>query len=170
MKCISILLFTSIENDYLGDWNPEKDINGPSHMTPVTQMVIFNRGVLLLGSNHFLILLFNLTGERVVTGKTQLESDVVRLHNTTRQPCLVLADCNDQELLLFLHPSILQSLFPPLTLNKMTQSFHYFHFFNNQKRIFLCSIARLLSLRQKFPSTFFDSGRKQESFTAFGAS
>ena len=75
---------TLIENDHLGDWSPEKDnccrltfrqpvrklssdiflclkmasaqVVGTSVLrrTPVTQMIIFDQGVLLLGSNHFL--------------------------------------------------------------------------------------------------------------------
>ena len=46
-----------IENDHLGDWSPEKDCCLPTTdllMTSVSQMIIFNQGMLLLGSNHFL--------------------------------------------------------------------------------------------------------------------
>ena len=78
-KVISIAL---IENDDLGDWNPEdccwwltfwqpvksylqsqwlahrfSKRQSPTTVflrTPVTQMIIFNRDMLLLGSNHFL--------------------------------------------------------------------------------------------------------------------
>ena len=82
--CNCIIFQGLIDNDHLGDWSPEKDncwrltfrqpvrklssdiflclkmasaqVVGTSVLrrTPVTQMIIFDQGVLLLGSNHFL--------------------------------------------------------------------------------------------------------------------
>ena len=44
------ILPTLIEKDHLGVRSPEKGLR-----TPYTQMIFFNQGMLLLGSNHFLI-------------------------------------------------------------------------------------------------------------------
>ena len=79
------LWITLIENDHLVDWSPEKDCcwqltfqkplqkpfeesrwlphrllkrQPPTRVllrTPIRQVIIFNQGMLLLGSNHFLI-------------------------------------------------------------------------------------------------------------------
>ena len=57
---------SSIEKDNLSDWSPESlpmkmtsgqvvEMSVLNLRTPITQVIFFNQGTLLLGSNHFLI-------------------------------------------------------------------------------------------------------------------
>ena len=55
------LFLVLIGKDHLGNWIPQKDcfLRLTFLQPPITQVIFFNQGMLLLGSNHFSIFIIS---------------------------------------------------------------------------------------------------------------